>query len=87
MLLTGGSHGDEYEGPLSLLKLARSLSPADVRGRIIILPMLNYPAVLGGTRVSPIDGVNMNRAFPGRSDGTLSQLIAHYLTRVCLDSS
>ncbi len=84
VLFTGGNHGDEYEGPIALQKLARALSPEDIRGRVIILPALNYPAVRSGTRVSPIDGVNMNRAFPGKRDGTLSQLLAHYVTTVLL---
>ena len=46
---------------------------------MIVIPALNYPAVMGGTRVSPIDGVNMNRAFPGRRDGSVSQMIAHFV--------
>ena len=76
---TGGNHGDEYEGPIALLKLARALAPSQVSGRVIVIPALNYPAVMGGTRVSPIDGVNMNRAFPGRRDGSVSQMIAHFV--------
>jgi N-alpha-acetyl-L-2,4-diaminobutyrate deacetylase len=79
VVLTGGNHGDEYEGPITLLKLARALAPADVAGQVIAIPALNYPAVMGGTRVSPIDGVNMNRAFPGRRDGTVSEMIAHFV--------
>ena len=79
VLLTGGNHGDEYEGPIALMKLARGLEPARVNGRVIIIPALNYPAVLAGTRVSPIDGVNMNRAFPGKRSGTVSEMIAHYV--------
>jgi N-alpha-acetyl-L-2,4-diaminobutyrate deacetylase len=79
LLLTGGNHGDEYEGPIALMKLARELEPAAIDGRIIIIPALNYPAVMAGTRVSPIDGVNMNRAFPGRRDGGVSSLIAHFV--------
>jgi len=80
ILFTGGNHGDEYEGPISLMKLARALDPDEVRGRVIIVPALNAPAVHAGTRLSPIDGLNMNRAFPGRRDGTVTSMIAHYLT-------
>ena len=76
---TGGNHGDEYEGPIALLKLARALAPSQVSGRVIVIPALNYPAVMGGTRVSPIDGVNMNRAFPGRRDGSVTPMIAHFV--------
>ncbi len=79
VLLTGGNHGDEYEGPIALLNLARALEAREIRGRVIIIPALNYPAVMAGDRVSPIDGVNMNRAFPGVRDGTVSSMIAHYV--------
>ena len=79
VVLTGGNHGDEYEGPIALLKLARTLAPSQVSGRVIVIPALNYAAVMGGTRVSPIDGVNMNRAFPGRRDGSVTEMIAHFV--------
>ena len=81
-LLTGGNHGDEYEGPIALQQLAWQIEPAEVSGRIIILPYMNYPAFRAGTRVSPIDAVNLNRAFPGRADGTPSQKIANYINDV-----
>jgi N2-acetyl-L-2,4-diaminobutanoate deacetylase len=81
LLFTGGNHGDEYEGPIALAKLARSLEPDTIAGRLILIPALNLPAVLAGTRVSPIDQVNLNRAFPGRWDGTVTSMIADYVTR------
>lgn len=84
LLFTGGNHGDEYEGPIALAKLARSLEPEAIRGRLILLPALNLPAVLAGTRVSPIDQINLNRAFPGRWDGTVTLMIADYVTRELL---
>lgn len=77
-LLTGGNHGDEYEGPVALQQLAWDIDPAQVSGRIIIVPYMNYPAFRAGTRVSPIDHVNLNRTFPGRPDGSVTQKIAHY---------
>lgn len=80
-LLTGGNHGDEYEGPLALYELARTLDPRDVSGAVIIVPALNYPAFLAGTRTSPIDKGNMNRSFPGRPDGTVTEKIADYVHR------
>jgi N-alpha-acetyl-L-2,4-diaminobutyrate deacetylase len=83
-LLTGGNHGDEYEGPIALFDLARTLRAEDVTGRIIIAPAMNYPAFHAGARTSPIDKGNLNRAFPGRPDGTLTEKIADYFTRVLL---
>lgn len=80
-LLTGANHGDEYEGPAALFELAHTLDPAEVSGRIIIVPALNYPAFCAGTRTSPIDRGNLNRSFPGRPDGTVTEKIADYVTR------
>jgi N2-acetyl-L-2,4-diaminobutanoate deacetylase len=79
LLLIGGSHGGEYEGPVCLMKLARELKAADVQGRVIIIPALNLPAVSAGRRLSPIDQKDMNRVFPGRPQGTVTELIAHYV--------
>ncbi|WP_209425109.1 N(2)-acetyl-L-2,4-diaminobutanoate deacetylase DoeB [Pararhodobacter sp. SW119] len=77
-LLTGANHGDEYEGPIALQSLAREIEPKQVQGRVIIVPYMNYPAFRAATRVSPIDNVNLNRAFPGAPDGSATQKIAHY---------
>ncbi|WP_296424578.1 N(2)-acetyl-L-2,4-diaminobutanoate deacetylase DoeB [Yoonia sp.] len=83
-LLTGGNHGDEYEGPLALVELAADLIAQDVSGTVIIIPFMNHPAFMAGTRVSPIDDLNMNRTFPGRPDGTPTQKIADYFQRTLL---
>ena len=34
------------------------------------------------TRLSPLDGKNFNRVFPGNANGTVSEMLAHYLTTV-----
>ncbi|SOH95274.1 N-alpha-acetyl-L-2,4-diaminobutyrate deacetylase [Monaibacterium marinum] len=78
-LMTGANHGDEYEGPIALQSLAVSLQVQDITGRVIILPMMNMPAFAAGTRCSPVDGANMNRSFPGRPDGPVTQKICHYI--------
>jgi N-alpha-acetyl-L-2,4-diaminobutyrate deacetylase len=83
-LLTGGNHGDEYEGPIALQELAATLNPKDIRGRVIIVPALNHPAFLAGTRTSPVDQGNLNRSFPGKPDGTVTQKIAHYVDTVLI---
>lgn len=81
VLLTGGNHGDEYEGPIALTKLANKLDIGTVKGRIIILPFMNYPAFKNASRTSPIDRGNLNRTFPGKADGTVTEKIADYIQR------
>lgn len=82
VFLMAGNHGDEYEGPIALCKLIRTLEPKDIKGRVIIMPAANLPAAMAGTRVSPIDEGNLNRAFPGNAEGTATYAIAHYIDTV-----
>jgi predicted deacylase len=83
-LLVAGNHGDEYEGQIALIRLIQSLEPASVSGRIIVLSAANLPAVLAGQRCSPLDDGNLNRAFPGDSNGGPTVMIAHYIESVLL---
>lgn len=80
VLLTAGTHGDEYEGQIILRHLMRDVDPAQLNGRLIIMPALNYPAVLDLARVSPLDDGNMNRVFPGDPNGTPTLAIADYVS-------
>lgn len=60
----GSNHGNEYEGPVALKHLLREIRLEDVRGRIILIPVLNPSAFRAGTRESTLDDrVNLNRAF------------------------
>ena len=88
VLLTGANHGDEYEGPIALMHLMRELAHEGaferLNGRLILIPALNWPAYRTGTRTSPIDKVNLNRAFPGERNGTPTEMIAHYVETVLM---
>ncbi|MGF0524449.1 succinylglutamate desuccinylase/aspartoacylase family protein [Agrobacterium pusense] len=82
VLLTAGTHGDEYEGQIALRRIAAALRDTEVRGRVIIVPELNRPAVIAGRRNSPLDSGNLNRMFPGTANGGPTSMIAHYVTTV-----
>ncbi len=82
VFLMAGNHGDEYEGQIVLSKLIRALQPEHIRGRVIMMPAANLPAAMAGTRVSPIDEGNLNRAFPGDPHGSPTWAIAHYIDSV-----
>jgi N-alpha-acetyl-L-2,4-diaminobutyrate deacetylase len=84
VLLTAGNHGDEYEGQVALLDLARSLDPAMVQGRVILLPAMHYTACIAGKRLSPLDGRDFNRCFPGDPFGGFALSLAHYIDSVLL---
>jgi predicted deacylase len=82
ILLMAGNHGDEYEGQVTLVRLIHDLEASDVRGRIVVMPAANLPAARAGTRVSPLDAGNLNRAFPGDPEATPTWQIAHYIDSV-----
>jgi len=84
LVISAGVHGDEYEGQVAVANLARQLEADDIRGRLILLPMLNFPAAEAGCRVSPLDDGNLNRLYPGDAKGTPSEIIAHYHEEVIL---
>ena len=69
VLMQAGNHGDEWEGQIGLGKLIRSLEPASIKGRLVILPSANFPAAMAGQRTSPIDDGNLNRSFPETRKG------------------
>lgn len=77
----GGTHGDEYEGPVGYKNLVAQLDPATLaEGRLIVIPVLNVPAFNAAQRQSPLDNGNMNRAFPGDPRGSITSRIAHFVT-------
>lgn len=79
----GGTHGNEYEGQVGVKRLCTDLDPEQMAGRVVLMPQLSESACGANSRTSPLDGVNMNRAFPGNPRGTISSRIAHFVkTRI-----
>lgn len=73
--------GDEYEGQIALHKFCHAVSPADVQGRLLVVPTLSMDAALAGTRTWPdSDRTNFNRRFPGAPAGTVAAQLAYYIT-------
>ncbi len=76
IVVTAGVHGDEYEGVRAIAELQQLLSPNDLHGTLLLIPVVNPPAFHAGTRISPLDGVNLNRVFPGNPEGSISEQLA-----------
>jgi hypothetical protein len=65
----------------ALQRLRQSIDPRALRGTLILVHIANPPSFYGRTiYASPADGKNLNRVFPGRPDGTLSERIAYAIT-------
>jgi len=80
LVVTGGVHAAEYASIAAALDLGRSLDPGDLRGRVIVVPVMNVPAFTARSiYVCPLDGRNLNRVFPGDAHGTASAQIADWV--------
>lgn len=80
-LVLGGVHGDEPEGQVAALNLARELRPEQVSGRVLVIPCVSIDASRAYTRLWP-SGANMNRSFPGSPTGRADEQLAHFLSTV-----
>lgn len=76
VVAVAGHHGDEHEGPTTLLETWEHLEPTDVAGTLILIPVLNPAAFRLAQRLGPDDGVDINRVFPGDPAGTITSRIA-----------
>lgn len=77
LLLNGATHGDEYEGPTLLRQWAEKWRPEQLRGTVVMVPVLNEGAFYAGQRCHPTDGGNLARAFPGSPRGSVTARLAH----------
>ncbi len=82
VVVFGGTHGDETEGVLAVNRLVAG-DLALRAGVVEVVPIVHEAAFFNDTRVSPLDGGNLARVFPGDPDGAPTARLAHALqTRV-----
>ena len=81
LLITGGVHGDEFEPMAAVRRLIAEIDPQELRGRAILVPVVNEPAFRRGERIAE-DGLDLARTCPGRSDGSITEQIAFSLSQL-----
>lgn len=79
LLITGGVHGDEFEPMVAIRQLMTEIRPAELRGRVTLVPVVNEPAFALGQRTAD-DGLDLARTCPGRADGSVTERIAFALS-------
>lgn len=81
LALIAGTHGSEVAPIIALQRVRAMIDPRELRGTVILVHVANMPSFLGRTvYYSPVDGKNLNRVYPGKPDGTVSERIAHAIT-------
>ncbi len=84
LLIDGAIHGDEHEGTLAIAEMARELDPEKLKGVFIGVPVMNVSAFAAMSRGNPRDlhSHDMNRFYPGRPKGYLTERIADHHNKV-----
>jgi len=86
LALVAGTHGYEYSPIVAMQRFPAKMDPHELAGTIIVVHVANLPSFLGRTvYYSPVDGKNLNRVYPGKADGTVSERIADTITREVID--
>ena len=77
MLITAGVHAGEYVGIQAAIELSQKLKIEKVTGTIIIVKVMNRPAFEARNgSMGLTDDKNLNREFPGDSQGTEMERLA-----------
>ena len=78
LLLDAAIHGDELNGIEVIIRLFEELNPMELNGTILAVPVVNSLAFRERKRMDSIDGKDLNRVFPGKRNGTVTERIAYH---------
>ena len=80
LCVLGGIHPLEYASIIGVQRIAQSITPEKLKGRLLFVPVVNTDGFNARAAFNnPIDYVNQNRVFPGSLEGTMSRRVAHIL--------
>ena len=71
-------HGDEVNGVETVRRVVTSTDPEQMRGILLAVPITNGPGFVHHQRRNPFDEEDMNRIWPGKADGMISQHMANH---------
>ncbi len=78
LCLTAAVHGDELNGIEIVRRVLHEIEPQKLSGAVIGVPIVNVQGFRRGSRYLP-DRRDLNRYFPGNSNGSAAARIAHSL--------
>ena len=79
--IMAGVHGFEYPPIMATQHLMREIQMDPLSGTLIVIPIANRGSFYSRTPFkNPKDGINLNNAFPGKANGTITQRLAHIIS-------
>ncbi len=86
LALIAGNHGYEYAPIMALQRMRAKIDPKEMAGTVILVHVANVPSFFKRTiYYGPVDGKNLNRVYPGKAEGTVSDRIAYQITREVIE--
>ncbi len=80
LVVTGGIHAAEYASIAAALEVGQTLTAEGLCGSVIVIPVINQRGFRARSiYINPMDGLNLNRVFPGKADGSASEQIANWV--------
>ena len=80
LLVTAGMDGDEYAGMEAAVKLAEHFQNEAFNGKLIIVPIVNWPGFEAHVSENPLDKKYPKEIFQGRTRGSATERLIHWLT-------
>lgn len=77
--INGTVHGDELNGSYGAWELTRELDTKSLKGALIVTPIANPLAFECRNKISAVDSMDMDTAFPGDPEGMFTQRIAYII--------
>lgn len=79
--IVAGVHGYEYPPIMAVQEMLKEIDPEQLKGTLIVIPIANTASFFTRTPfINPQDKANLNNAFPGKADGSITYKLAHYIT-------
>ncbi|MEO0527376.1 MAG: M14 family metallopeptidase [Bacteroidota bacterium] len=79
--IIAGVHGYEYPPIMAVQKILTEIDPEQLKGTLIVIPIANTASFFNRTPfINPQDQKNLNNAFPGKADGSITEQLAHFIT-------
>ncbi|WP_262146986.1 succinylglutamate desuccinylase/aspartoacylase family protein [Chryseobacterium foetidum] len=86
--IVAGIHGYEYPPIIAVQEVLNEIKPENINGTLIIIPIASVKSFQKRTPfVNPLDGKNLNNAFPGSKNGTPTDKIADFITKEIIANS
>lgn len=79
--IVAGVHGFEYAPIVATQALMNEIDLEQLNGTIVVIPIANTASFFTRTPfINPQDKKNLNNAFPGKANGSITERIAHFIT-------